>query len=81
MRFIIEEMPNGKYRVKDMLNGRFVRYGYNNPPLYATATDQATEWQNYHAALGFCQKMDAKNDPLGWKLDIPENRLLKVEIN
>lgn len=61
MRFVIEETNNGNYRVKDSLNGKYVMYGYNNPPLYSTTSEAATEWQNYYAALGFCQKMDYKN--------------------
>lgn len=81
MRFVIHEMINGKYRIVDMLNGRYVRFGYNNPPLYATATGMPSEWQNYYSALGFCQKMDARNDPLPWVTDgIDDSRITRTGV-
>lgn len=63
-RFVVMRCSNGRFRVRDMLNGRDLRYSYSNPPLYATATQMATEWNNYYAARGFCQRMAARNDPL-----------------
>ena len=65
-RFIVTE-HNGKFRVRDMQNGVDLRFGYNNPPLYATALAPADEWGNYYSARGFAQKMAVKNDPLTWR--------------
>lgn len=63
-RFIVEPRGNGRYAVRDKLNGRYVRYGYNNPPLYARSERSVTEWDNYYSARCFCQKLAARNDPL-----------------
>jgi len=54
-RFEVIEV-NGNYGVVDLLNGKRVAFGYNNPPLYG-----ATEWGNYFSARGFCQKLFKKN--------------------
>lgn len=63
-RFIVVQRENGHYAVRDKLNGCYVRYGYNNPPLYARSKRSVTEWDNYYSALNFCQKLAARNEPL-----------------
>jgi hypothetical protein len=54
-RFTVEATETGKYRVVDSENGKSLRFGYNNPPLYGN-----TEWNNFYSARGFAQKMNAK---------------------
>lgn len=63
-RFIVVQRENGRYAVRDNRNDRYVRYGYNNPPLYASPRRSITEWDNYYSARGFCQKLAARNEPL-----------------
>lgn len=58
-RFVVIEKTNGKYVVRDKLNGRYVRYGYNNPPLYARSKRSVTEWDNYYSARCFAQRLEA----------------------
>lgn len=63
-RFIVVPRENGRYAVLDTMNGRYVRYGYNNPPLYARFKRSVTEWDNYYSARCFCQKLAAQNEPM-----------------
>ena len=55
-RFVVEPAPSGRYKVLDVSENRYLRFGYNNPPLYETADKPATEWPNYSSARGFCFK-------------------------
>ena len=59
-RFTVVENSNKKYMVLDNQEGSFVRFGYNNPPLYGEQ-----EWNNYYSARGFAQKLHAKNSADG----------------
>lgn len=63
-RFIVVPRENGHYAVRDKLNGCYVRYGYNNPPLYARSKRSITEWDNYYSARCFCQKLATRNEPM-----------------
>lgn len=61
-RFVVTQRANGRYAVRDLLNGRDLRFSFSNPPLYGTATQPADEWDNYYAARGFCQRMAARSE-------------------
>lgn len=54
-RFKVKTLENGNYGVVDTTNNKFVRFGYNNPPLYGNE-----EWQNWYSANGFADKLSRK---------------------
>ena len=45
-RFEIINMPSGNYAIIDRDTGHYVRFGYNNAPLYVKPGDVIPEWQN-----------------------------------
>lgn len=61
-RFVVVQTSNGLYRVRDLLNGRDLRFSFSNPPLYGSEARPADDWHNYYAARGFCQRMAVKNE-------------------
>lgn len=54
-RFEVIDLPNGKYGVMDLSNGKRVGFSYQCPPLY-----HEEEWGNPYAACGFCQSLYVK---------------------
>lgn len=54
-QFVVIDLPNGKYGVVDVTNGKRVGFCYSNPPLY-----RDDEWGNLYSARGFCQKLYVK---------------------
>lgn len=63
MRFEVVEMNGGKYKVMEVDTGSFVRFGYNNPPLFETHEKPAAVWNNYYSARGFADKLSHINRP------------------
>lgn len=50
-RFVVIDLPSGRYGVWDKEAEKRVRYSYHTP-LYGDE-----EWSNYYSARGFCQAL------------------------
>lgn len=58
-RFEVITTVDNKYAVQDTLNGQFVRFGFNRPPLYVEPGKPATEWNNWYSARDFAKRLEA----------------------
>lgn len=64
-RFQVSENANGKYIVIDTKEDKLCAYSgaAENPPKYAGECKcNFHEWNNYYSALGFANKLEAKNN-------------------
>lgn len=60
-RFHVIATPENRYQVLDTQTDKFVRYGYNRPPLLEEPGKPRSEWGNFYAATGFADSLDEKN--------------------
>jgi hypothetical protein len=60
-RFEVITTETNKYAIRDTQNGRFVRFGFNTPPLYTAPGKEVTQWNNWYSAREFAAKLGKLN--------------------